>query len=148
MALDPILDVQSLDHLTKPDRASGVGARLHGLLAVLTRVGLDLPAGLVPGDPIGRLCEVPGTGRTPTLSRGKAADGPRRARIGRGRRLTPWLPWSGAPKALAQSAAGLPPAAWVLRDLSGGRLTSGALRPAHGALGLSYDLTHPRDGPP
>jgi hypothetical protein len=42
-------------------------------------------------------------------------------------------------------AAGLPLAAWGLRHRSGGWLTAGALLLAHGALGLSYDLTHPRD---
>lgn len=92
----------------------------------------------------------PGTGRTPAPSRGRA-----------GRWSAPNSKWSRAPPhprgspgpaprrpALAQPAAGLPPATWALRYLSGGRLTSGALRPAHGALGLSHDLTHPRDRPP
>ncbi|MFI6442101.1 hypothetical protein [Streptomyces sp. NPDC050759] len=67
-----------------------------------------------------------------------------------GGRLTPWLPWSGVPKArtlaLAQMAAGFASAA--LGPATPQRrpaLTARALLPAHGALGLSYDLTHLRD---
>ncbi|MET7693324.1 hypothetical protein ABZT06_36090 [Streptomyces sp. NPDC005483] len=47
--------------------------------------------------------------------------------------------------ALAQMVAGLPLAAWGLRHRSGGWLAAGALLLAHGVLGLSYGLTHPRD---
>ncbi|MET7693326.1 hypothetical protein ABZT06_36100 [Streptomyces sp. NPDC005483] len=151
LALDPVLDVQSLDRLTKPDPASDARARLRGLVAVLTRVGLDLPAGLAPGEPTDRLREaardrpdarpVEGEGRQETV-RGEPE-------VAAGRRLTPWLPWSGDPKAhalaLAQMVAGLPLAAWGLRHRSGGWLAAGALLLAHGALGLSYGLTHPRD---
>ncbi|MET7737990.1 hypothetical protein ABZT02_42880 [Streptomyces sp. NPDC005402] len=151
LALDPVLDVQSLDRLTKVDPASDARARLRGLLAVLTRVGLDLPAGLAPGEPADRLRDavrdlpdtraVEGEGQQETV-RGELE-------VVAGRRLTPWLPWSGDPKAyalaLAQLAAGLPLAAWGLRHRSAGWLTAGALLLAHGAFGLSYGLTHPRD---
>ncbi|MEU0025680.1 hypothetical protein [Streptomyces sp. NPDC006335] len=151
LALDPVLDVQSLDRLTAPDRSADARARLRGLLAILTRVGLDLPVGLAPGEPADRLLEVArdhpdarpieGEGRRNTVLGGLEAEA--------GRRLTPWLPWSGDPKAhalaLAQLAAGLPLVAWGLRHRSGGWLTAGALLLAHGALGLSYALTHPRD---
>ncbi|MGC0337952.1 hypothetical protein [Streptomyces sp. SLBN-8D4] len=151
LALDPVLDVQSLDHLTKPDPASDARTRLRGLLAVLTRVGLDLPAGLAPGEPTDRLREVararPGTRPVEWEGRQDTVRGELEATVGR--RLTPWLPWSGDPRArtlaLAQMAAGLPLAAWGLRHRSGGWLTAGALLLAHGTLGLSYDLTHPRD---
>ncbi|MCX4857001.1 hypothetical protein [Streptomyces canus] len=150
LALDPVLDVQSLDHLTKPDPASDARARLRGVLAVLARVGLDLPAGLAPGEPTDRLREV---ARDRPDARPIEWEGWQTVRSElegvAGRRLTPWLPWSGDPKArtlaLAQMAAGLPLAAWGLRHRSGGWLTAGALLLAHGALGLSYDLTHPRD---
>jgi hypothetical protein len=161
LALDPVLDVQNLDHLTKPDPAADARARLRGLLAVLTRVGLDLPAGLAPGEPADRLREaarerpdarpVEWEGRQETVHGEPEAAAVRRVTarlpLAAGRRLAPWLPWSGDPKAralaLAQMAAGLPLAAWGLRHRSGGWLTAGALLLAHGALGLSYDLTHP-----
>ncbi|MFJ4203776.1 hypothetical protein ACIP2Y_29665 [Streptomyces sviceus] len=151
LALDPVLDVQSLDHLTKPDPASDARTRLRGLLAVLTRVGLDLPAGLDPGEPTDRLREVararPDARPIAWEDRQDTVRGELEAVVGR--RLTPWLPWSGDPKAralaLAQMAAGLPLAVWGLRHRSGGWLTAGALLLTHGTLGLSYDLTHPRD---
>ncbi|MEU0944779.1 hypothetical protein ABZ379_18585 [Streptomyces canus] len=151
LALDPVLDVQSLDHLTKPHPASDARARLRGLLAVLTRVGLDLPAGLVPGEPTDRLREVartrPDTRPIEWEGRQDTVRGELEAVVGR--RVTPWLPWSGDPRArtlaLAQMAAGLPLLVRGLRHRSGGWLTAGALLLAHGTLGLSYDLTHPRD---
>ncbi|MFI0515451.1 hypothetical protein ACH3Y9_38750 [Streptomyces sp. WSLK1-5] len=151
LALDPVLDVQSLDHLTKPDPAADAPARLRGLLAVLTRAGLDLPAGLAPGEPADRLRDAV---RDRPDARPVLWEGPQDTVRGgleavAGRRLTPWLPWSGDPKALAlalaQMTAGLPLAAWGLRHRSGGWLTAGTLLLAHGALGVSYALAHPRD---
>ncbi|MGW0419971.1 hypothetical protein [Streptomyces sp. NPDC003015] len=42
--------------------------------------------------------------------------------------------------------AGPPPlVAWGLRHRSGGWLAAGTLLLAHGALGVLYDLSHPRD---
>ncbi|KUN27396.1 hypothetical protein AQJ23_11720 [Streptomyces antibioticus] len=151
LGLDPVLDVQSLDQLTKPDSAADTRARLTGLLAVLTRAGLTLPTGLTPGEPADRLSEaararpdarpVEWEGRQETVRDG--------LEVVAGHRLAPWLPWSGDPRAralaLAQVAAGLPLAAFGLRRRSGGWITAGALLLAHGALGLAYDLTHPRD---
>jgi len=151
LGLDPVLDRQSLDQLTKPDSAADARARLRGLLAVLTRVGLTLPTGLTPGEPADRLREV---ARVRPDTRAIEWEGLRETvrvelEAVAGRRLTPWLPWSGDPRArtlaLAQVAAGLPLAAWALRHRSGGWLTAGALLLAHGTLGLAYDLTHPRD---
>jgi hypothetical protein len=151
LGLDPVLDIQSLDHLTKPDPAADARARLRGLLAVLTRLGLNLPEGLAPGEPSDRLREA---ARDRPDARPVAWEGRRETVLGErevvaGRRLTPWLPWSGDPKAralaLAQLAVGLPLAVWGLRRRSGGWLAAGALLLAQGALGLSYDLAHPRD---
>ncbi|MFF7447222.1 MULTISPECIES: hypothetical protein [unclassified Streptomyces] len=151
LGLDPVLDVQSLNALTEPDTAADARARLRGLLAVLTRAGLTLPAGLAPGDPADRLREV---ARVQPDARVVEGEGWREAVRGEletvaGRRLSPWLPWSGDPRAralaLAQVAAGLPLAAWGLRSRSGGWVTAGGLLLAHGALGLAYDLARPRD---
>lgn len=58
LGLDPVLDVQALDHLTKPDRVADARARLRALLAVLTRAGVSLPEGMAPGEPADRLREA------------------------------------------------------------------------------------------
>ncbi|WP_104633755.1 hypothetical protein, partial [Streptomyces sp. MH60] len=66
LGLDPVLDAQSLDRLTRTDpdagrepgaarAGAGARARLRGLLAVLTRAGITLPAGLDPGEGADRL---------------------------------------------------------------------------------------------
>ncbi|MET9802278.1 hypothetical protein [Streptomyces sp. NPDC006368] len=55
LRLDPVLDVQALGPLTRPDKAADARARLLGLTAVLARTGLALPPGLTPGDPAARL---------------------------------------------------------------------------------------------
>jgi hypothetical protein len=151
LGLDPVLDMQSLEQLTKPDPAADARDRLRGLVAVLTRAGLSLPAGLTPGEPADRLHEIarvqpdahqiewPGW-REAVRTELDAVD---RSALG------PWMPWSGTPKAralaLAQVTAGLPLTAWGVRRRSGGLLLAGALLLAHGALGLAYELIRPRD---
>ena len=152
LGLDPVLDMQSLEQLTKPDSAADAHARLRGLLAVLTRAGVTLPAGLTPGESAGRLCEAariqpdarpiewPGLREAVRAELHTAAD------ISR---LGPWHPWAGTPQsralALAQMAAALPLTAYGLRRRSGGWIAAGALLLTHGALALFYDLAHPRD---
>ncbi|MET7595461.1 hypothetical protein ACWERY_03335 [Streptomyces sp. NPDC004082] len=73
LGLDPVLDMEALERLTRPDAAADARARLRGLLAVLMRAGVTLPDGLAPGLPAGRLCEnaraLPGA-RTITWSDG------------------------------------------------------------------------------
>ncbi|MFS8198747.1 hypothetical protein ACLVWQ_08665 [Streptomyces sp. CWNU-52B] len=151
LGLDPVLDTQSLDHLTEPDPQADATARLRALLAVLTRAGVTLPAGLDPGDPAGRLLDVararPGA---------RTVERPGRRHIVRAEldavgssRLGPWLPWAGTRRAralaLAQVAAGLPLTVRGLRRRGDGWLAAGALLMAHGALGLAYDLRKARD---
>ncbi|AMW12824.1 hypothetical protein A4E84_27050 [Streptomyces qaidamensis] len=151
MGLDPVLDVQDLDRLTEPDPAADARSRLRGLLAVLARAGVSLPAELVPGEPAGRLREA--AARRPDS---RPVERPGRREAGAGRdsvdhrtRLGPWMPWAGGPRAralaLAQLVAGLPLLVRGLRRRGSGWATAGALLLAHGALGLTYDLTRPRD---
>ncbi|GHB20884.1 hypothetical protein GCM10010306_011830 [Streptomyces umbrinus] len=151
LGLDPVLDLQSLDGLTEPDLDADGRARLLGLLAVLTRAGVALPAGLTPGEPAGRLREA---ARAQPDAQPLEWSGWRHAVraeldvVERGS-LGPWLPWAGTPRAralaLAQVTAGLPLTGWGVRRRSGGWIAAGALLVAHGALGLAYDLMRPRD---
>ncbi|MFF0588032.1 hypothetical protein ACFYWD_18875 [Streptomyces sp. NPDC003781] len=150
LGLDPVLDVQSLDRLTRADpdagrepgaRAAGAGARarLRGLLAVLTRAGITLPAGLDPGagaDRLGAAADaLPGVLRTEAAGRRPTADESR---------LAAWMPWTCGPGArvlaLAQMATGLPLTVWGLRRRSGGWTAAGVLLIGHGALGAAYGL--------
>jgi len=149
--LDPVLDLQSLDHLTKPDPEADARSRLRGLLAVLTRAGVALPKGLAPGEPADRLREI---ARIRPDARQIERSGWREAvrtelEAADNSRLGPWLPWSGtyATSALsvAQLAAGLPLTAWGLRRRSAGWTAAGALLLAQGALGIAYGLARPRD---
>ncbi|WP_037897889.1 hypothetical protein [Streptomyces sp. NRRL S-920] len=148
LGLDPVLDMQSLEALTRPDTEADARARMLGLLAVLTRTGLALPAGLGPGEPADRLREA--------------------ARVQRDLRKVEWAgwrdavraefdvvesgplgPWVRGPKAralaAAQVAAGLPLAAWAVRRRSGGWAVAAAVLMAQGALGLTYDRMRARD---
>jgi hypothetical protein len=151
LGLDPVLDVQSLDRLTRADpdadrepgaarAGAGARARLRGLLAVLTRAGVDLPAGLDPGEGADRLGAaaraLPGARRTEAAGRRPTADGCR---------LAAWLPWTGGPGAralaVAQMATGLPLTVWGLRRRSGGWTVAGALLVGHGALGVAHGFS-------
>jgi len=142
LGLDPVLDVQSLDRLTKPDTDADAQARMTGLLAILTRAGLSLPAGLGPGQPADRLREAarvqPGAEQVEWTGWRAAV----RAELDavEGSTLGPWLR---GPKAralaAAQLAAGLPLTAWGVHRRSGGWIVAGALLVIHGALGFAYD---------
>ncbi|WP_306336777.1 hypothetical protein [Streptomyces sp. KL118A] len=142
LGLDPVLDMQSLEALARPDTEADARARMLGLLAVLTRTGLALPPGLGPGEPADRLREV--------------------ARIQQGVRSVEWPgwrdavraefeavdkgplgPWVRGPRAralaAAQLAAGLPLAVWAVRRRSAGWGAAAALLVVQGAAGLAYD---------
>ncbi|MCM2411774.1 hypothetical protein [Streptomyces sp. RKAG290] len=149
LGLDPVPDVQALEALTGPGPEADAAARLRGLLAVLTRTGLKLPAGLDPG-------------RSSDVLTAGAGGGPEAEWI----EWTGWRdavkveleavessrvgPWLRGPKARAlagaQLAAGLPLALWGAGRRSGGWVFAGALLIVHGALGLAYDRIRD-DGP-
>lgn len=142
LGLDPVLDVQALEELIRPDPDADARIRLRGLLAVLTRTGLILPPGLDPDTPGDRLYaaaddrpEAEPVARTGRREAVKAElDVVESSRLG---------PWMRGPRARAlagaQFAAGLPLALWGLRRRGGGWVLAGALLLAHGALGLAYD---------
>jgi hypothetical protein len=151
LGLDPVLDLRSLDHLTKPDPEADARTRLRGLLVVPTRAGVALPAGLTPGEPADRLREI---ARIRPDARQFERSGRREVvrtelEAVESSRLGPCLPWSGTPAAralsLAQLTAGLPLTALGLRRRSAGWIVAGALLLAHGALGTAYEPARPRD---
>ncbi|WAZ24084.1 hypothetical protein STRCI_005473 [Streptomyces cinnabarinus] len=158
LSLDPVLDMESLEQLTRTDSGTDARARLGGLLAVLTRAGVTLPAGLAPGDSADRLVasarvqpQVRAIERTGWREAVRSELDAVRAELDSvdASRLGTWLPWSGTPLARAlaftQIAAGLPLTALGLHRRSAGWAVAGALLLAHGALGLAYDVTRPRD---
>ncbi len=141
LALDPVLDVQALEPLTVPDPEADARTRLVGLVAVLARTGLDLPAGVDPGEAPARLREAALAAGAEQLAwpgwRGAVRDELDAVEDG------PLGPYVRGPRArllgAAQLAAGAPLLLWGLRRRSGGWATAGALLVAHGALGLAYD---------
>ncbi|MFB6874198.1 hypothetical protein [Streptomyces sp. NPDC056323] len=142
LGLDPVLDVQALEELIRPDPDADARIRLRGLLAVLTRTGLILPPGLDPDTPGDRLYaaaddrpEAEPVARTGRREAVKAElDVIESSRLG---------PWMRGPRARAlagaQFSAGLPLALWGIRRRGGGWVLAGALLLAHGALGLACD---------
>ncbi|WP_406104076.1 hypothetical protein OG698_18165 [Streptomyces sp. NBC_01003] len=142
LGLDPVLDMQSLEALTRSDSAADARARLLGLLAVLTRAGLTLPAGMNPGEPADRLRAVarvqPGAEYIVWSGWRDAVraelDVVERSAMG------PWLRGPKARTAAAgQLAVGIPLTVWGLRRHGIGWAVAGALLVVHGALGLAYD---------
>ncbi|MER5709552.1 hypothetical protein [Streptomyces sp. NPDC002122] len=159
LALDPVLDVQALEPLTRPDPDADAHSRLVGIVAVLARAGLALPTGLVPGDSADRLRSValaqgaeqlewPGIGVSPARTKlrawGRDAVRAELDVVEEG----PLGPYLRGPKARvlggAQLAAGVPLLVWGIGRRSGGWATAGALLVAHGALGLVYDRLRDR----
>ncbi|MEU7022063.1 hypothetical protein ABZ990_15560 [Streptomyces sp. NPDC046203] len=141
LGLDPVLDVQALETLTRPDPDADADARLVGLTAVLARTGLALPAGIAPGTSAERLAAAAlAHGGEPVVGTGwrEAV----RAELG-AVDVGPYGPYFRGPRArllgAAQLAAGVPLLAWGITRRSGGWAAAGALLVAHGALGIVYD---------
>ncbi|MQY34794.1 hypothetical protein SRB17_27640 [Streptomyces sp. RB17] len=152
LGLDPVLDVQALDGLTAPASDADGRARMRGLIAVLTRAGVALPAGLVPGESAEGLLEaaagasggvrwVEGAGWREAVVRTEPVPGEtsRGAEPG----LGVWLPGSGDPRArwlgMAQVGVGAPVTVWGIWRRSAGWVAAGVLLLAHGALGMAYE---------
>ncbi|MEU1345973.1 hypothetical protein [Streptomyces sp. NPDC005776] len=153
LGLDPVLDVQALEALTRPDPETDARARLRGLLAVLTRVGLELPPGVDPGEPSARL--TAGAGRWPEAERIAWTGWRDAVKVElEAVESSPLGPWMRGPRARAlagaQLAAGLPITLWGAGRRRGGWVFAGALLMVHGALGLAYDRIRdeePGEGP-
>ncbi|MET8556731.1 hypothetical protein ABZV64_17480 [Streptomyces sp. NPDC004959] len=142
LGLDPVLDLQELGPLSREDPESDARARLRGVLAVLARAGLRLPAGLVPGEPADRLrsvaAVVPGN-RLLSWSGWRDAVRDEIDAVEHGA-LGPWLRGPGARLlAGAQCAVGLPLLAYGLRRRDHGWCCAGTLLVAHGLSALAYD---------
>ncbi|MCX5399699.1 hypothetical protein [Streptomyces sp. NBC_00102] len=140
--LDPVLDVQALQTLTRPDPHADGYARLRTLLGLLTRTGVELRPGLEPGRSTEELRdaarELPGTGRIEWAGWRDAVrvelDAVESSGLG---------PWMLGPRARAvattQVLVGAPLALWGAFRRSGGWTAAGALLLAQGVLGLAYN---------
>ncbi|MGW5846736.1 hypothetical protein ACWFQ8_02020 [Streptomyces sp. NPDC055254] len=144
LGLDPVLDLEELERLTRPDTDAAVNgeSRLLVLIALLARAGLALPAGLSPGEPADRLREAarcaPGA-ETVEWSGWRDAVRAELDVVEDG----PMGPWVRGPRArllgAAELALGGPLVVWAARGRRPGWLAAGALLTAHGALALAYD---------
>ncbi|MER5555022.1 hypothetical protein ABT001_25685 [Streptomyces sp. NPDC002793] len=142
LGLDPVLDVQVLEELTRADPGTDADARLRGLLAVLTRAGVTLPSGLTPGESADRLRSV--AGAHPEAEQIEWAGWRDAVRVELDAVESGSLgPWMLGPKARAvaatQVAAGLPLTLWGARRRSGGWITAGLVLLVQGLLGLAYN---------
>lgn len=148
LGLDPVLDLQSLEPLTRPDPDADARARLLALIAVLERAGLHLPEGLAPGEPADRLRSAArALGAEPVEWQGwRDAVQAELDLVEEG----PLGPWLRGPRArtfgAAQLAAGVPLVVWGAWHRRGGWSAAGALLIVHGALGLLYDRVRGRAG--
>ncbi|SDJ79110.1 hypothetical protein [Streptomyces indicus] len=148
LGLDPVLDMQSLEELARPDSDADARARMRGLLAVLGRAGLALPAGLAPGlsteelrsaaEELPEVEQVRWTGWREVVS--AELDVVERGRLGA---------WVRGPKAralaLVQVLAGVPVLGYALRRRSPAWAVTGVALVVNGGLGLAYDRVRARD---
>ncbi|MFE1870326.1 hypothetical protein ACFW9N_05390 [Streptomyces sp. NPDC059496] len=149
LGLDPVLDLEELERLTRAggDPAVDGEARLRALVALLARTGLALPPGLAPGESADRLRGAarvaPGV-ETLEWSGWRDAVRAETDAAERG----PLGPWVRGPRArllgAAQVAAGAPLLAWAAQRRSPGWATAGAVLLAHGAASLAYDRARAR----
>jgi hypothetical protein len=145
LGLDPVLDMQALDQLARPDSTADAHARMRGLIAVLTRAGVTLPAGLSPGEPLGRLREVariqPGAEQIEQIEwTGWRAAVRAELDVVEAAAAGSWLRGPrGRALAAGQLAVGLPLTVLGVRRRSAGWIVAGTLLAVHGALCLAFD---------
>ncbi|MFE1578134.1 hypothetical protein [Streptomyces fradiae] len=137
LGLDPVIDVQDLQALTRPDPDADARARLLGLVAVLARLGLELPPGVQPGEATTHLRAAARARPGATVVEGHGLrDAVRTELLGGGAT-------GRVPRAVAgvQLAVGLPLLGWALtrRPPSPGWAAAGALLALQGALGLALE---------
>ncbi|MEU2183510.1 hypothetical protein [Streptomyces thermolilacinus] len=138
LGLDPVMDVQDLQALTRPDPDADARARLLGLVAVLARLGLELPPGVQPGEATTHLRAAAQAHPDARSVEGHGWRDAVRAELS-----VPDGPLARLPRVLAglQVAVGMPLLAWALsrRPPSPGWVTAGALLTLQGAAGLAYE---------
>ncbi|MFF4246438.1 hypothetical protein ACFYY2_18500 [Streptomyces sp. NPDC001822] len=149
LGLDPVLDVQALEGLTRADPEADADTRLLGLLTVLSRTGVELPPGLAPGESADRLRSVAGI--LPRAEQIEWAGWRDAVRVELDTVESGSLgPWVLGPRAraiaAAQVATGLPLTVWGARRRSGGWVATGLLLLVQGLLGFAYDRIRGRAG--
>ncbi|MGW1074297.1 hypothetical protein [Streptomyces sp. NPDC002537] len=132
VGLDPVLDGAALDGLTRPDPDADAGARVLGVIAVLSRTGLTLPPGLAPGVAADHL-------RGAVFPTAEAIDWPgwrEAVRVGfTGGPLDAHMRTLGAAEVVAGAALAL----WACRSGRRGWATAGAVLAVDGAVTVAYD---------
>ncbi|MEV6398225.1 hypothetical protein AB0M39_26210 [Streptomyces sp. NPDC051907] len=141
LGLDPVLDLQALEPLTRPDPEADGRARLLAVIAVLARAGLVLPVGLSPGEPADRLRSVARAQGAEAVEWSGWRDAVRAELdvVEEG----PLGPWLRGRKAriwgAAQVAVGVPMAVWGLRTRGAGWVVAGTVLVVDGVVGLAYE---------
>ncbi|MEU5048491.1 hypothetical protein [Streptomyces sp. NPDC021096] len=152
LGLDPVLDAEAFDRLTHPDSDADAPARVLGLIAVLARAGLQLPAGLTPGSPARELRTA--AGAAPAAEPVEWPGWREAVRTGLDASEQGLLgEWIRGPKARALGAAELATGLSLLvfarrgRGSRRGWAVAGAVLMADGALTIAYDAWRARGGP-
>ncbi|MDI3404573.1 hypothetical protein [Streptomyces cavernicola] len=140
LGLDPVLDMQSLEPLTRADPAAGADDRLRGLLALLGRAGLAAPPGLAPGASAETLRSA-----VRALPDAEAVEWPGFREAVRAELAPDGGTLIARALAATQLATGLPLTLWGLRRHSAALTTAGALLLVHGALALVREMQRPLD---
>ncbi|MFM9366797.1 hypothetical protein [Streptomyces sp. Da 82-17] len=140
LGLDPVLDVQALEPLTRADPDADARDRLRVLLAILGRAGLAAPMGLTPGASAAELRTA-----VRALPDAETVEWPGWREAVRAE----LAPHGGHPAArvlaAVQLAAGLPLTLFGLRRRSAAWTTAGVLLLGHGVLELVREARRPLD---
>ncbi|MFF3553232.1 hypothetical protein ACWD4V_08820 [Streptomyces tsukubensis] len=161
LGLDPVIDVQALAPLTRENRDISGADRLRGLVAVLSRAGLEPPPGLTPGRAPAELYAVAeARDDAQTVEWAGWRDAVRTELHAVEESFDHWLREPRERRGLkalgaAQLAVGVPLTVWGLRRWSGGGpggragggwAVAGAVLAAQGALLLAYERRRVSEG--